>query len=172
MQTEIDEVWVGIELLSNYLVSNFGRVVNVHTGRELKACPDSNGYMRVALYQRGIRHDAYVHRLVAKAFFLNYAEGIEVKHKSEHKQDNSVLNLTLGLGCRKGYDAKKAEREAVLKETRSESRSEQSGIDDIRRRTVPAGVEGDQAVGIETVSRRDILLERSKIESRFAPAQV
>ena len=102
---ELDEIWVEIGL-GAYEVSNYGRVVNANTGRDLTPSPDKNGYLRVALYHKGIRHDVYVHRLVARAFFLNYAKGVEVKHKNENKQDNTVLNLTLGAGCRKGADGR------------------------------------------------------------------
>lgn len=102
---EIDEIWVEIGV-GAYEVSNFGRVVNGHTGRDLTPSPDKNGYLRVALYHNGIRHDVYVHRLVARAFFLNYGPGVEVKHKNDDKNDNSVLNLTLGGACRKGTDGR------------------------------------------------------------------
>lgn len=100
----VDEVWVEVGV-AQYEVSNFGRVINARTGRELKASPDKNGYLRVALYNNGNRFDVYVHRLVARAFFLNYAPGVEVKHRNDTKTDNTVLNLTLGAGCRKGANA-------------------------------------------------------------------
>jgi hypothetical protein len=102
-QLEIEEVWVTFDALPNYAVSNYGRVVNVKRNKDLTPSPDSKGYMRVALYHRGLRYDAFVHRLVAKAFFLNYEEGIEVKHKNDNKEDNTVLNLELGVKmCRVG----------------------------------------------------------------------
>lgn len=102
---EIDEIWVEIGI-GAYEVSNYGRVANANTGRDLSPSPDKNGYLRVALYHNGKRHDVFVHRLVARAFFLNYAPGIEVKHKNDNKNDNTVLNLTLGAGCRKGADGR------------------------------------------------------------------
>ena len=103
---ELDEIWVEIGV-GAYEVSNFGRVVNGNTGRDLTPYPDKrSGYLRVALYYNGERHDVFVHRLVARAFFLNYAPGVEVLHKNEDKMDNSVLNLTLGGACRKGADGR------------------------------------------------------------------
>lgn len=99
----IDEFWVKFEGLPNYAISNYGTVLNVKTNRELKPSPDKNGYLRVALYHKGIRYDVYIHRLVARAFFLNYEDGIEVKHVNGDKTENTVLNLTLGeKKCRKG----------------------------------------------------------------------
>lgn len=100
---ELEELWVTIDGLENYEVSNFGRVFSIKTGREIKPQRTKKGYYKVQLYRNGRRYDCFVHRLVAKCFFLNYAEGVEVKHiDQEHKEDNGVLNLTLGDGCRKG----------------------------------------------------------------------
>lgn len=103
----LEEQWVTLELLPNYAISNYGRVLNINSGRELKPTPDKKGYMRVALYHKGERHDAFIHRLVAECYFLNYREGIEVKHKNNDKSDNGVFNLTLGKGCRPGREYKK-----------------------------------------------------------------
>lgn len=94
---KLDESWVTFELLPNYAVSNYGRVMNVQRNRDLTPCPDGNGYMRVALYHKGVRHDSLVHRLVAKAFFVDYQEGFEVKHINGNFEDNTVLNLELGV---------------------------------------------------------------------------
>lgn len=102
----LDEIWVEVGV-GAYEVSNYGQVINTQTGFELKPYPDKrSGYLRVALYHNGKRHDVFVHRLVARAFFLNYGPGVEVLHKNEDKTDNSVLNLTLGGACRKGADAR------------------------------------------------------------------
>lgn len=99
----LDELWVGFDEFPNYQVSNYGRVVNIQTGHELSHRVDYNGFHCVALYRNGKRTDAMVHRLVAKAFFLNYQEGYEVRHKNWDRDDNSVLNLTLtGEVVRKG----------------------------------------------------------------------
>lgn len=103
---ELEEVWVTIDGLERYAVSSYGRVINQDRGNELTPSPDANGYMRVGLTRKGKTRTVYVHRLVAYAFFLNYKPGIEVRHKNDDKSDNSVLNLTLGGGCRKGDDAR------------------------------------------------------------------
>lgn len=101
---QLDEVWVTVDGLERYAVSNYGRVINQERGNELTPSPDANGYLRVGLTRKGVTKHVYVHRLVAFAFFLNYRPGIEVKHINDNKEDNSVLNLTLGGGCRKGTD--------------------------------------------------------------------
>lgn len=100
--SRLDEHWVTFDIFPNYAISNYGTVLNVARNRELKPSKDKKGYFMVSLYRAGVPYECYVHRLVAKAFFLNYEEGVEVKHKNLDKSDNSVLNLTLGAGCRKG----------------------------------------------------------------------
>lgn len=92
----LEEFWVAVELLPNYEVSNYGRVINIRTQRELKACPTGKGYSQVKLYYKGVSYPVYVHRLVAMAFFVDYEEGIEVKHLNENLSDNGVLNLSIG----------------------------------------------------------------------------
>ncbi len=101
---KMDEKWVTIDGLERYAVSSYGRVINQERGNELKPSPDKNGYLRVGLSKNGRVWHVYVHRLVAFAFFLNYKHGTEVKHKNGNLEDNSVLNLELGKGCRKGAD--------------------------------------------------------------------
>jgi len=105
-EPKVDEVWATIEGLERYTVSNYGRVINQERGNELTPSPDANGYLRVGLSRNGKVWNVYVHRLVAKCFFLNYKPGVEVLHKNENKNDNSVLNLTLGGNCRKGADGR------------------------------------------------------------------
>jgi hypothetical protein len=98
----LDEYWVTFDVFPNYAVSSYGRVLNVVRDRDLTPSPDASGHLRVALYVNGTPHYVYVHRLVAKAFFQNYAPDVEVLHKNGDFNDNSVLNLTLGERCRSG----------------------------------------------------------------------
>lgn len=150
MPEPVDEVWVGLDDLPNYSVSNYGRVVNDTTGKDLKPSPDGNGYLRVCLFHKGVRHWVYVHRLVAKVFFLNYKEGIEVKHKNKNLSDNSVLNLTLGQGCR--VAPAKREKDDVW-QAKEAARREAAGF-------------------IDPESRRgEIIRQRSEIEARLTPSR-
>lgn len=101
----LDEVWAVVEQAPNYSVSNYGRVINTATGYELQPSPTRDGYLKVGLTHEGVRYHVYVSRLVASAFFLNYKPGVAIKHKNENLQDNSVLNLSLGPGCRSSNDS-------------------------------------------------------------------
>lgn len=100
MSKRLTEKWVQFDTLPNYAVSNYGRVINIKTARNLTPSPDGKGYYRVALYHRGVRNDVYVHRLVAQAFIAEYQEGIEVRHSNGDRANNAVTNLIFGGGCR------------------------------------------------------------------------
>lgn len=93
----LDEYWVTFEEFPNYSISNYGRVVNNATSKELRPHVDSFGNHKVAFYRDGNRYEFGVHRLVARAFFVNYREGVQVKHINGDKSENTVLNLTLGV---------------------------------------------------------------------------
>jgi hypothetical protein len=91
----VDELWVVVDGFPNYHVSNYGRVVNKR-GMELRPRVDASGFCNVALYDQGYRRDFGVHRLVAKAFFVDYHDDVEVFHLNDNREDNAVLNLSLG----------------------------------------------------------------------------
>lgn len=102
-----EEVWEAIEDFPMYAVSSYGRIMNVHTERLLRTRYHRNGHVMVNLSRNAVKHTFYVSRLVARAFFLNYQPGIMVLHKNGNLDDISVLNLTLGKGCRKSAQPEK-----------------------------------------------------------------
>lgn len=90
-----EEAWVVLDGLDKYMISSYGRVINVVSDRELKTHPDENGYLRIKVYKAGKFHWVYLHRLVALAFFVNYNRDTPVYFKNGNKEDCTVLNLTL-----------------------------------------------------------------------------
>lgn len=94
MDEPIEEHFVSVETNPNYEISNYGRVVNINTGKDLKPI-NVHGYFMVNLWDEGKRTVWYIHRLVAQAFFLNYREGYAVRHINGEHGDNTILNLTL-----------------------------------------------------------------------------
>ena len=91
----LEELWVPVEGFPNYEVSNYGRVVNVNTGRDLKAQVHKAGYLKVKLFHNGSCQFFYVHRLVARAFFVDYDERFTVELINEIRTDCTVANITL-----------------------------------------------------------------------------
>ena len=79
----------------HYLVSNFARIKNVHTGAIMKQTLKDGKYLCVALHY-GPPKVVYVHKLVADAFpevCGCYFEGAEVDHLNTNKTNNFFLNL-------------------------------------------------------------------------------
>jgi hypothetical protein len=109
----MEEIWKAIEGYDGiYEVSNLGRVRSLdrnvpalnnktgeicdyfRKGRILKQRKVLGGYLAVQLNNaERERINAFVHRLVAKAFVPGYFEGADVNHKDEDKHNNRADNL-------------------------------------------------------------------------------
>lgn len=78
-----------------YYINRTGDVYSkkFKTIRERVALPNSNGYLRVALYCGAVEKKFFVHRLVASAFLPIVAGKNVVNHKDGNKQNNHVSNL-------------------------------------------------------------------------------
>lgn len=88
----LDETFKQVQGFENYLVSNYGRILNLDTGRILK--PRSiMGYQGVTLYKNGKEKQVFVHRLVAQEFIPNPENKPQVNHIDENKQNNHLSNL-------------------------------------------------------------------------------
>lgn len=93
---ELEELFVEIPGFPNYLVSNYGRVLNQTYNRDLASSHSSDGHCKVILYAQGVGKTCQVHQLVAQGFFDEWVPGLEVLHIHPNYDDNSVTNLTLG----------------------------------------------------------------------------
>lgn len=93
----LEELWQPIEGFPNYEISNYGRVVNVKTGYELKnwVCGKGGRYLRVELSKNSLRRAFFLHRLVAREFFLQYNDSVEVQCKNGNYHDCTVANITI-----------------------------------------------------------------------------
>ena len=87
------EVWRSIENYDNYAVSSFGRVKNTKTERILKAADNGQGYLKVSLYEDGVKKTHKIHRLVANAFLNNPNDKLCVDHKDNNRTNNHISNL-------------------------------------------------------------------------------
>lgn len=82
----------------DYYVTSTGEVLSSKNGKmtTLKPCyklTGQRGYIQVHLYVDGIRHNRYVHRLVAETFLGNRNTELEVNHMDLDKHNNDVSNL-------------------------------------------------------------------------------
>ena len=89
------EIWkpvVGFEKC--YEVSNFGRIMNIRTGKILVSnSVKSNGYYIKCLQDNGRKKYITIHRMVATAFLPNPYHLDQINHKNGIKTDNRVENL-------------------------------------------------------------------------------
>lgn len=87
---------VGYE--GKYSVSNTGQVFSLNfnrTGqtRKLKPRKNSDGYLRVVLYQEGKANDYFTHHLVLETFKGNPDNKTECDHIDGNKTNNHISNL-------------------------------------------------------------------------------
>lgn len=95
----IDEIYVPIPEFNDgikpyYLISNYGKVVNAISGKEIIPHENENGYLQVSLMTKTGRVFRKLHRLVMMCFF--YFEGCEefqVNHRNGNKLINAYWNL-------------------------------------------------------------------------------
>lgn len=89
----MEKIWKPIKNYeNNYIISNYGEIKNIQTGKILKGDRNSLGYRRVVLYSP-IRKRFFIHRLVAYHFCDGYNPELVVNHKDGNKQNNRADNL-------------------------------------------------------------------------------
>lgn len=88
-----DISWVDIEGYPNYIVSNHGQVLSLVYDEELVQRSNGRGYMRVALSEKGVVRDFYVHQLVAAAFMADFRDGMHIAHRDNDQSNNAIWNL-------------------------------------------------------------------------------
>lgn len=116
-----DEYFVEIPPLSDgikpyYIISNYGNVYNIYSGRQIIPHENENGYLQVSLMTQTGRVYRKVHRLVMMCFFyFNGCELLQVNHKNGNKKQNAYWNLewstpkenithAINTGLRKGFN--------------------------------------------------------------------
>ncbi len=87
------EIWKSVDCYKNYEVSWFGRVRNGKTGRILKPCMASNGYLCVGLSKNGKCKTHTIHKLVANEWLENPDGKRCVDHIDGSETNNHHENL-------------------------------------------------------------------------------
>ena len=101
------EIWRKIAGHPNYSISNFGRVIDDRTGRELSQNKNrQSGWYRVCVDGK----KEYVHRLVAQTFLEKPEDCNDVIHLDGNPENNSIGNLEWGRRSRSALRAKEKER--------------------------------------------------------------
>lgn len=87
------EQWVTINNYPNYVVSSFGRVMNVRRGKIIRGSVSVDGYVQVGLRKNNRTKPHYVHRLVAGEFIANPYNKPLVDHIDNNPNNNHYTNL-------------------------------------------------------------------------------
>lgn len=89
------------DVLPNYAISNYGRILNMHTGKVMKPNYRPNGYEYYCLCAENAKYGQKkynTHRMVMKTFVPNSdADNLEVNHINSVKSDN-YINKTMPDG--------------------------------------------------------------------------
>lgn len=89
------EEWVKVINYPDYLVSNYGKILNAGSSKSVRPRVDSEGYLKVRLYNEDGPEDFYIHQLVGMHFLANFSRGTHLKHYDGNKSNNKVTNLRL-----------------------------------------------------------------------------
>ena len=81
-----------IEEWPTYVVSRVGEIIHI-SGNLKKQQTDKYGYRKVMLYDKGRIKNAFVHRLVAKAYIDNPENKAQINHIDGNKTNNHKNNL-------------------------------------------------------------------------------
>lgn len=96
MEVKYNEMWEYIPNTDNmYKVSNKGRIISFHKGREhyLNPSVTKKGYARVSICFCNGKRQVFVHCIVAEVFLENPYGYKEINHKDGNKLNNNVDNL-------------------------------------------------------------------------------
>lgn len=105
-------IYRGEDLGDFYLVSNFGEIKGVKTGRIRKNFIFNTGYYGTNISTNGIKKTITVHRAVIESFIENKEEKLIVNHKDGNKLNNNLDNLEY---CTYSENTKHAVNTGLLK---------------------------------------------------------
>jgi len=89
------EIWRKVKGFPNYKISNRGKVVNVKTGKKLKAHISAGTSLAVSLSKNSKKYKKSLARLVLKHFTKKPPKFTPV-HKDGNNQNNTLKNLKRG----------------------------------------------------------------------------
>ncbi|MBQ6488263.1 MAG: HNH endonuclease [Solobacterium sp.] len=97
--------WYGLRS-GQYMVSDWGRVINLRSGHILTPSPNGCGYMHVSvMHAYGGVYPEPVHALVAATYIGQRPEGAVIRHLDGRPTDNTASNLCYGCRAENAQDA-------------------------------------------------------------------
>jgi len=86
-------IWKVIPSHPKYMVSDFGLIRNITTGRFLKYNIAPSGYFQVSLHNSNKQYNTTVHKVVAESFIGTHEKGMQIDHVDRNRQNNNLDNL-------------------------------------------------------------------------------
>lgn len=155
------------EYADYYLVSNYGDIYSIRSGRCLT--PKSTlGYFRVVLSVGGITKNYSIHRLVALAFIPNPDNKPTVNHINEIKTDNYVGNLEWATHLEQNVHGTRIAR--AVEHTDWKARTEKIDYEQIAAKHNYYEINRAQMKPVVQLSPDDKLIERFEGVSQAARA--
>lgn len=101
------ENWMGVKSYPNYIISSFGRIMNISTKRLLKTYIDnSGGYLCVRLWKNNTSKLFRIHELVYMNFNNDFnTEDYVINHIDGNKLNNKIDNLEKVTYAENNYHA-------------------------------------------------------------------
>lgn len=87
------EIWKELNGHQDYMVSSYGRIKRIDTGKIYTGTINNKGYIRFDLSENGKRFVVFGHRAVAEAFLPPDNSRSLVNHKDGNKTNNHCENL-------------------------------------------------------------------------------
>ena len=90
------EIWKPVPSFPGYEASNFGKIRNEKSKRNLKSSLKKTGYLAISLQKEGYGNSGKsesAHRIVTSAFLGECPKGFQVNHKDGNKVNNTIENL-------------------------------------------------------------------------------
>lgn len=89
----VPEVWVPIKGFNRYVISNYGRVLNVKMNRIVEGSERSGGTRIALLGPQGTLQYRFLHRLIAETFLPKY------KERKQYLESEILEQLPINMGA-------------------------------------------------------------------------
>lgn len=144
-----NELWKPVKDYPNYMISSYGRVMNIRTKRLLKIAISNYGYPQVSLWKNNKGKTTQVHQLVYSHFANDFdLLGYVINHKDGDKTNNNFDNLE-----KVTYQENNLHATYVIKTNKSAKGVQQVDMEGNIIAEFPSIAEAQRTLNIKNISR-------------------